>query len=55
VTGPLNWASKAGTGTTKGRPDLRLRDAYPLSWSDYSRPHPEHEFRYLMLPVTKAS
>lgn len=53
VTGQLNWTAKAGAGTTKGRPDLQLRDAYRLAWSDYSRPHPDHAFRYLMLPVTK--
>lgn len=53
VTGQLNWTAKAGKGTIKGREELKVRGVYPLAWRHYSRPQPEHEFQYLMLPVKK--
>ncbi len=55
VSGPLSWAKHTDSRTMKNRPNLRVRNAYPLTWHDYSLPHPEHPSRYLMLANLKPS
>lgn len=57
LEGTLAWASRAGTGTTKGRDTpLRLAGRYTCHWRDYSRVSlPEGrtaDFRYLLITAT---
>jgi hypothetical protein len=54
LAGMLQWAARAGAGTTRGRNEpLQLMGRYPLAWRDYSAlGGPAGTFRYLWIPVT---
>ncbi len=53
LRGTLQWAARAGAGTTKGREkSLEIRGSYPLAWRDYSDLiGVGARFRYLWVPV----
>ena len=54
ITGPLAWASHAGSGTTKGRKEpVQIEGAYTMQWMGYSNldAHEDGNFRYLTLTV----
>ena len=50
---PLQWASKASKGTTKGREEpLLLKNSYQLHWKEYSKiPGPKGALKYLLVEV----
>lgn len=53
VTGVLNWADHAGSGTKRGRESsIALKGCYGMNWRDYSRIDGRFgEFRFLYIPV----
>jgi hypothetical protein len=49
LAGMLQWAARAGAGTTRGRNEpLQLMGRYPLAWRDYSARRPS---RHLSIPL----
>lgn len=50
VSGDLNWEDKAGFGSVKGRPALRLKGNYKFNWNVYNLAD-NLQFKYTIIKV----
>lgn len=53
-SGNVQWGKTASPGTTKGRPNFKLKGNYNIKWVDYTKEDPEKKdslFRFLLVEI----